>query len=139
MISTFQSVIQHGWPSTQKTFPADASAFWNIRSKLAKVNEIVFKGQRIIIPQVLRQETLIQLHAAHLSIEKTKQHAKMLVYWPGMNANIKSFIGQCKICARHTLNNQRKTIHQHRNAITTMATCSSRLIQMGKSPIPYHG
>ena len=79
-IGILQSVIQHGWPSTRKTCPVDASAFWNIRSDLAEVDGIVFKSQRIIIPQVLRQETLIQLYAAHLSIEKTKQRARMLSY-----------------------------------------------------------
>ena len=50
-LSTLQSVIQHGWPSTRKKCSFEASAFWNIRSELVEVDEIVFKGQRIIIPQ----------------------------------------------------------------------------------------
>ena len=48
----------------------------------------------------MRREILQQLHHSHMGMEKTKQRARSVVYWPGINRNIEEMISQCITCDR---------------------------------------
>ena len=43
-------------------------------------------------------------------MEKTKQRARMLVYWPKMNGDIESLIINCPTCQKHSRNNQKEPL-----------------------------
>ena len=72
-----------------------------------------FKGDRLVIPKALRPDILKQLHAAHLRAEKRKQRARMLVYWPGLNADIEGYVRSCQICSRNMTSNQKEPMINH--------------------------
>ena len=44
------------------------------------INGIVFKGERLVIHEVMRKKVLEQLHQAHMEIEKTKWRAKATIF-----------------------------------------------------------
>ena len=46
------------------------------------------KGDRVILPTSMRPEMLQIIHRSHLGIEKCKQRAKDILYWPGMATQI---------------------------------------------------
>ena len=79
--------IYRGWPKCRKMGQAEARLFWNIQHELSTIRGIIFKGERLVIPKALQPDMLKQLFATHLGIEKTKQRAQMLVYWPSMNTD----------------------------------------------------
>ena len=54
-----------------------------------------------MIPLEQREEILQQLHIGHFGIEKTKQRARVAVYWPRLNTDIESLIARCSICQEH--------------------------------------
>ena len=105
--------IHEGWPKSRKTCWSEARPFWNIQHKLSTNKGIIFKGKRLVIPKILQPDILRQLHAAHLGVEKAKQRARMLVYWPGQNADIEQYVRSCQTCARNMPSNQREPMISH--------------------------
>ena len=75
--STQDDHLQHlkhfiiaGWPSTKDELHADLKPYWSYRDELAVIDGIILKGRCIIIPNILRQQVLGQLHTNHMGIGK---------------------------------------------------------------------
>lgn len=62
------------------------------------VDDLLFKGNRIVVPTVLQPEILKRLHTGHMGMEKTKRRARNIIYWPNMNRDIDEMISQCNTC-----------------------------------------
>ncbi|XP_048259745.1 uncharacterized protein K02A2.6-like [Haliotis rufescens] len=93
-----KSVILIGWSLDRKDVPACVQDFWNIRDELAVVGDLVFKGNKLVVPRALQAEMLEKIHEAHLGITKCKQRARDVLFWIGMNKHIEDFVSQCTIC-----------------------------------------
>ena len=72
--------------------------FWNYRDELVVNQGIILKGTRVVVPPSMPHEILQRLHVSHLGITKTKQHARTVIFWPGITKNITSYISQCDAC-----------------------------------------
>ena len=59
---------------------------------MAVIDEVIVKGQCIVILESLQQQALKQLHINHTGTEKTKLLACESVYWVGMYADIENHI-----------------------------------------------
>lgn len=46
----------------------------------------------------MRQAVLAQLHESHQGSVRTKQHAQLIVFWPGIDNDIDNVILSCKQC-----------------------------------------
>ena len=55
-------------------------------------------GCRLFIPTVLRNRILFYLHDSHQGIARTKERARLAVYWLGIDRDIETIIGACKQC-----------------------------------------
>ena len=62
---------------------------------------ILLNSHRIVVPVQKRKEILTKLHASHQGIERTKQRARQIVYWPGINSDIKNTVEACTKCQEH--------------------------------------
>ena len=56
------------------------------------IDGVIMKGRCVVIPEVLKQQALDQLHINHMGIEKTQLIACESIYWVNINNNIESFI-----------------------------------------------
>ena len=63
------SVIATGWPETKQEVPAKCLPYWNYRGKLSVCNDIIFKGEKVII--------LCNIHNSHLGVENAKEEQEM--------------------------------------------------------------
>lgn len=99
--------IQRGWPMNRQEVAPRARAFWDSRDELAVMDEVVFKGDRVVIPKAMQSDILKIIHESHLGIVKCKQLARDIVYWPGMNAQIEDTVNKCKKCQENK-NEQQK-------------------------------
>ena len=91
-------LIHHGWPEERSKSPLCTHPFWNNRDELTIQNGILFKGMKVVIPQALRHEMIKRTHSSYLGIEASLRKVRDVIYWPGMNAEIRDFIGQCSTC-----------------------------------------
>ena len=90
--------IFNGWPANKQDVPDPLMPYWNIRDELSTYNRIVFKGERIIIPESIRAEILKILYKSHSGIIRTKQRARDVIYWPGLNKQIENITSKCAAC-----------------------------------------
>ena len=92
------SVIQSGWPHAKHELDPVLKPFWDHRDELSVTNNLVLKGQRIVIPFAMQSMILKKLHAAHQGMVRTKQLARDLVFWPGINGQIEDMVSRCSLC-----------------------------------------
>ncbi|MCG7876437.1 MAG: RNase H-like domain-containing protein [Candidatus Thiodiazotropha endolucinida] len=107
-LSEVSKMIKEGWPDHRKNVPVKAREYWNHRQELSEYDGLILKGTQIVIPRELKREMLVILHESHFGIEKTCNLAKDIMFWVGMNAEIRDFISKCGICNEHRSSNQKE-------------------------------
>ena len=93
-----KSTILEGWRELHRNCKPTISEFWNFRDQLSNLDGII-KGEKILVPASLRPEMIQKIHSSHLGIERTKQRAREILFWPGMATQIYNAIAACSICA----------------------------------------
>ena len=91
-------VIMTGWPENRHNTPSDIHPYWDYRDELAVYDGVVFRGNRVVIPQSMRQEMLSIIHQGHLGIVLCKRRARDVIFWPGMSSQIQDMISKCAEC-----------------------------------------
>ena len=109
-----QKAINDGWPDKSALIPTgELMNFYHVRDALSVENGIVLKGERIVIPRVMRKSVKSSLHASHLGFDSMMRRARDLIYWPGMTAEIKQLADSCDVCQQHASRPQREPLLQH--------------------------
>ena len=97
-LQAVKQYIERGWPDNKGQVSPDAQPYFHIHHDLSIHNELIFKGDRCVIPAACRQVIRAKLHQAHMGIEATLRRARECVYWPGLNNDMKDFLSKCDIC-----------------------------------------
>jgi transposase InsO family protein len=103
-------VIEQGWDTSY--IPNDLNPYYNVRDELSVQNGIIFKGDRCIIPSMMRNEIMSQIHT-HIGIEGCLKRARECVYWPRMNSELRDYTSKCDVCQTYGLKQPKKTIKSH--------------------------
>ncbi len=104
--------IRDGWQEDEdQTSPV--IAFKPVKDTLSVEDDIIYKGEQIIVPRSLRAEVKRKLHAAHLGYDSMMRRARGTIYWPGMKDEIKQLADTCDTCQRRKPANQKEPLHQH--------------------------
>ena len=93
-----KKAILDGFPDTKEKQPAAIHQYFEIRDELSVHGGVIFKGQRCIITQTLRQKIKQRLHNSHIGLQGCLCRTQETVYWPGMNAKITDYIQKCDVC-----------------------------------------
>jgi len=96
-----KQTILDGWPESRSDCDPAVTMFWNHRDELSFENDLIFRGQTLVIPKSLQPEMIKQVHTGHLGVTKTVQRAKDCLFWPGMQKQITEHVLQCPICLTH--------------------------------------
>jgi len=81
--------IAIGWPASAADTPSDLREFTTFADELAECDGLVFKGQRVVIPQEARADILQRIHSSHIGINGCIRRAQESVFYPGITADIK--------------------------------------------------
>ncbi|XP_053384619.1 uncharacterized protein K02A2.6-like [Mercenaria mercenaria] len=93
------------WPKAE-----EFKTFFKIRRELSTHNNIILRGNRIVIPQAMRGQVLKIAHESHQGIVKTKQMLREKVYWPGIDSEIEELIRTCEQCQLNSFPPKQPTI-----------------------------
>ena len=93
-----KKAILDGFPDTKEKQPAAIHQYFEIQDELSVNGGVIFKDQRCIITQTLRQKFKQKLHDSHIGSQGCLCRAQETVYWPGMNAKITDYIQKCDVC-----------------------------------------
>jgi len=102
------AIIQTGWPKMSQHLQNNIKPYFTHRHELTTHNGLIFKGQRIVVPPKLRADIIRRLHESHCGMESTLQHAREVVFWPGITDHIRNKIANCQICIANSCANQKE-------------------------------
>ena len=105
--------IKYGWPKSCKSLSSDLQPYWNIRDSLHEADDLVFYGEKLVVPTKLQQSMLSLLHESHMGAEKSKACARQILFWPGMSSDIERTVNECPVCHTFKPNNQKETLMPH--------------------------
>ena len=85
-----RDTIKRGWPVKKSDLPAEVQPYFHIRDELSVGNDIIWRGEKCIIPPSLRSKIKSRLHITHMGRNTILRRARAVVYWPGMTAQWKT-------------------------------------------------
>lgn len=100
--------ILEGWPNSRSDCDPAVTHLWNHRDELSFEDDLIFRGQTLLIPKSLQPELIKQVHTGHLGVTKTVQRARDCLFWPGMQKQITEHVLQCPVCLTHRDSNARE-------------------------------
>ena len=106
-------VITEGWPEETRECTAKTREYWNVRAELTVIDGIIYKGQKILIPKSMRRLMLEKVHEGHLGMEKCKQRARSVMFWPRMNSDIDNTVKDCFTCLQYRPKHQVEQLNPH--------------------------
>ncbi|UYV66907.1 hypothetical protein LAZ67_4003288, partial [Cordylochernes scorpioides] len=80
----------------------DIKPYNRIKNEITIVRNCLFFGNRMIIPDSLREYVLKIIHENHIGVNKMKTLARSSVYWPGMDEQIEKLSKSCSTCMENT-------------------------------------
>ena len=108
VLSRVRAQVLRGW--THSCDDAELRPYWRNRDEINIEDDILMRGSRVIIPQMLRKTVIDELHLGHIGIVKMKHMARQHVWWPGIDTDIKNITRTCDAC-RLTRNNPPTEYH----------------------------
>ena len=106
-------IVHKGWPKEQKDCPEIIHPYWTFRECISLENSLLFKDDRLIIPEAERDQILELLHYGHYGITCTQDRAKESVFWPGITRDIESKVKDCTICQENALSQTKEIMQPH--------------------------
>ena len=111
-LSKLRDVIHEGWPATKEKCPKALHNYWNFREELTIEDGLILKQEQIVMPTMLRHDTLNTIHYGHLGQEKCLLRARSAVFWPGITRDVTSLVHNCTTCQAHRRKQQKQQILQ---------------------------
>ncbi len=88
----------NGWPNNKSQVDPAVRPYFSFRDEITIYQDVLLKGDRIIVPTTLRNEMRQKIHHGHLGIEKCKARARSTLYWLGMVNEIVDIVSNCGAC-----------------------------------------
>ena len=93
--------VQDGWPTDKRKMYGPVRKYWSEKGNLSIHDNLLLRGRRLVIPEVLRPNILSYLHDAHQGITKTRENAASSVWWPGLSREIENMVKNCNTCSKY--------------------------------------
>ena len=99
-LQLLQNTVTQGWLVERSKVPEAIRPYFAFRDEIIYCNGLLFRGNQLVVPKVMQAEMLSHIHESHQGIIKSKQHARSVLFWPGMNSQIEDIVSQCATCAQ---------------------------------------
>ena len=76
----------------------EIQVFCNFREQLIVQDDIVFKGEKIVVPSSWRSDYLNQIHQGHPGLEAMKNRMRDIFYWPALSRDVEALLSRCSVC-----------------------------------------
>ena len=65
-LMSLKTILKNGWPHHKKNLPENIRPYWNYRGEIHEADNLLFLGERIIVPLEQRNFILSKIHESHL-------------------------------------------------------------------------
>ena len=90
--------VKHGWT---KKGSGPVLKYWPERGNLSIHDDLLLRGNQLVVPTNLRADIIRYLHDGHQGINKTRQNASHSVWWPGISRDIEKVVRNCPRCEKY--------------------------------------
>ncbi len=101
--------VREGWKGTERE--EMLAPYLRRKDELAAEEGCVLWGQRVIIPESLRNKVLQELHEMHIGMSKMKALARSYLWWPGLDRDIEEMAKTCEKCQSNQRNPAKVPVH----------------------------
>ena len=119
--------IKNGWPESVKETDAEIQEFFNFREQLIIQDDIVYKGERIVVPSTLRSDYLKQIHQGHPGLVAMKNRVRDIFYWPSLSRDVNALVSQCSVCNAYKRHQQKEPLRIHEVPVRPWSVVASDL------------
>ncbi|KAI8493812.1 hypothetical protein Bbelb_281590 [Branchiostoma belcheri] len=131
VMQELKKTIKKGWPDNKTQLKKEIRDYWTFRDEISMHDDIIYKGQAIVIPAELREEMIQKTHASHQGAEACIRRARETIFWPGMSAQLRERIGRCDVCRTYQPKQQREPLMPHPTPTTPWSRVSMDLMTLG--------
>ena len=112
VLQKLKKLILDGFSDSKSSMPAELIPYFQVRSELSITEGLIFKGDKIVIPESLQKE---RIYMGHMGIERCKARARQLMYWPNINADITNMElpSNCSACLENRRYHQKEPLIAH--------------------------
>ena len=82
-----------------------------VASEMSVHSDLLFRNSTLVIPESLRKDIMAKLHSGHQGITKCLQQARTTLWWPGISKQLKNYVADCLVCAKHRISTGRAIDH----------------------------
>ena len=94
-----------------KNVSKEFQPYFNRRFQLSLQSGCILCGTKVIIPTVLREQVLEEIHEGHTGIVCMKAVARMHVWWPNIDREIERCVYECNDCQINSRNPAKALVH----------------------------
>jgi hypothetical protein len=105
--------ILKGWPENKVDLCLAMRPYFQFRTELSVQDGLIFRGNRVVVPESQREVLKERLHSSHIGAEGCCRRARECLYWPGMNQDIKDLVAKCSICRTYERSNAAEPLMSH--------------------------
>ena len=113
VLQELDNVIHSGWPEKKDEVTLPLRPYFHCRDELSSQEGLIYRGERVVIPTALRKEMMKRIHSSHIGVEGCLRRARVSLYWPGMDAQLKDYIQSCETCLATGAKQQKETMIAH--------------------------
>lgn len=73
VLSILRNYIRKGWPNSIKKIPHNVKPYYKFKVEITEGNNLIYKGQKVIIPAKMRRLILEKIHVGHFSVKNVLQ------------------------------------------------------------------
>ena len=95
ILSRVRNLVGREWSDVHES---DLAPYKQQQNELSVTGGCILWGSRVIVPLAGRQEALRMLHEGHFGMSRMKAKARSLIWWPGMDIEIKEMVKKCQQC-----------------------------------------
>lgn len=97
-LQVVSKLVIEGWPKHVGSVPVQAKAYHQWGNSLPTSKGLLLYGDHIVILRSMRGDILHRLHDGYQGITKCRERARMSVWWPGLEKEIKELVTKCPEC-----------------------------------------
>ena len=99
-VSALRTLVEGGVPVDKEDWPQELREYFTKAEELSCVDSVVLQGQRVVMPEALRQVAVDILHSGHCGVTGMAERARELMVWPRMKEALDEKRGKCRTCIR---------------------------------------
>ena len=97
-LTKLRLLIHKGFPGSKSELLPCIQPYWRVRDMLTEHQGVIYMGDRVVLPHMLRDRVLSTLHSAHQGTTSMRLRAERSMFWPNMATDIADMRNSCTSC-----------------------------------------